>query len=144
MLYYTRQNIHRQPYCPKKLQIFFPVQAMLWFLLYSFWKQRRITRISGTYSITESITVSRNCLLLSERVCQDPVLALVSFTFFEEPFSPVNTKAKRKLYDLSNLDRQLCDSIQSDHRQRYNSSDFSMSQNYQVKSIHIICKSQVA
>lgn len=100
-----------------------PVHVILWFLFYSSWKQRRTTRIFGTYSTTESTTFSRKSLLFSERGCQDPVVALDSFTFFEEPFSPVTTKEKREKYDLSNLDRQLHDSVQSDRSQRCNSSD---------------------
>jgi len=109
--------------------------------------KRKITRIFDTYSITESITVSRNCLLLSERVCQDPTLALLSFTFFEEPFSSVNTKEKRKRYHLSNLDKQLCESIQSHRSQRCNSYDYPHPQTTVSHlfplDVGTICKSQV-
>lgn len=100
----------------KKNSKAFLFKKMLWFSRWFFFVSTSNTRIFGTYSITESITVSRNCLLLSETVCQDPTVALVSFTFFEEPFSPAYTMKKGK-DDLSNLDALW---LSSDSKQRCN------------------------
>lgn len=101
-------------------------------------KQKRITRIFSTYSIPESITPSRNFLLLSESGCHDSTLALDSFTFFEWPFSPDSTKVERKSNGLPNLGKQPHDSAHSRSRQRCNGSYFSISQKHYIKSIHIV------
>lgn len=121
---------------PEELQSFPDLGSIMIFSLFLV-KQRRITRIFSTYSIPESITPSRNFLLLSESGCHDPSLALDSFTFFEWPFSPDNTKVKRKRNGFPNLGQQPHDSPQSPSRQGCNGSYFSMSQKYYIKSIHI-------
>lgn len=81
-LFYTRQNVPSQLYHSKELQSF-PDLGSVMIVTLLLVKQKRITRIFSTYSIPESITLSRNFLLLAESGCHDSTLALDSFTFFE-------------------------------------------------------------